>query len=102
VAARRASISANFDLDDVRPFLLRLGWDRRTAAITERWIRGIHLEQGKSIEVSITYDGKSSKLFIGCFMDDIDAPDLEFRGPPKLIREIRAHLHAFMKERSRA
>src|SRR5436305_1228348 len=88
--------SANFDGVDVEPFLCHLaskierGFDVTAARQTARQIRRLRHDAESEFSFDIHYAGERSKLTIGAFMDDIDAPDLWFVAPPALCREMSA------------
>ena len=98
---RTASTSANFDLVDVRPFLERLKLPAAVVNDVETWIRSLQPQDEQGVHFEMNWEGKAAKVTIGCYMDDIDAPDIEFRGPKSFIANVEFELEMFMEERGK-
>ena len=103
----RASTSFELDMADLRPVFRRLGFDHEGVAALVGWVKSIEVEDGKSVELPVTFKGRATKLFIGCFIDDILAPGIEFRGGRRMIeyieknvREVLEHLHGQKQKRT--
>ena len=90
--------SANFDSRKVRSFLKRLsalvdsGFGTAQVNALAREIRKMRRERSRQYVFQIGYQGANALLGIRAFMDDVEAPDLYFYAPLKLIREINKHL----------
>jgi len=86
--------STNFELDEVQPFLESLakmidaGFTTREIARLMEKIRNLEPEKREQIVFPITFRGVVCPLYIGVFMDDVEAPDISFSGPMELVRQI--------------
>lgn len=76
-----AEVSMNFDLENVRPFLVRVR-DVRGIGID---VDALHqhaaetpLDEERRIEVGATYDGRKVAVHYVVYMDDVDSPDIFF------------------------
>ncbi len=93
-----AETSGNFDLDEVVPFLERLGEQPGVSLNVGRllfsgeMIADIPHNETRTFENIGHVDGKLQILTIEAFMDDLDAPDLTFFGTERLIGIIDAML----------
>lgn len=93
--------SMNFDLEEVAPFLTRLGNHPRFtfptdfAAEISRAIGDLPVDATKRWSVTCGFDDADITLQIEAFMDDVDAPDLAFFSTQSAITEIERELEAF-------
>ena len=99
-----AEVSANFDLEDVEPFLLRLttlmpgSFRERYARQLAAWIAEQPVDSEKRYVYGVVFDGKKTDLEVVAFMDDIDAPDLCFCTHPELARRIDRLIDDYFEE----
>jgi len=97
--------STNFDPEMVRPFLERIqpfiesGFGAPQIEQVCQFVAGTPHDVERSLEFAIRHAGKSAKLQIRVFMDDIDAPDIYFFSPPALSQKIQAEYIKFADER---
>ena len=73
--------SMNFDLENVRPFLIELDAKFKFGFDIEKMVKfseSIKVEKEESIFIEIISSGEKSTMEFHVFMDDIDAPDLYF------------------------
>jgi hypothetical protein len=95
--------SMNFDQEGVGPFLtgfsrsLGSGLDARQAEELSQAIESLPTEQPGHWEYTVTVNGKSERLVVVAFKDDVDAPDLAFYGSPELAAQIQRQLDTFAK-----
>jgi len=97
--------STNFDPEMVRPFLERIqpfiesGFGTQQVEQVCQFVSSTPHDEERSLEFAIRHAGKSAKLQIRVFMDDIDAPDIYFFSPPALSQKIEAEYIQFADER---
>ncbi|WP_116598680.1 hypothetical protein [Primorskyibacter marinus] len=97
-----AEASANFDLDNVAPFFSDLAAhpdltvDPDDLASIATQIAGLTVGATRQWILTIGANGTDSRITLEVFMDDQDAPDLSFFGPPAAIRMINGALRDFM------
>ena len=89
--SRVIEYSANFSSDTLDELL------RRVVAATNGFVSDFHhgkviefvgsleLEETKPISFAIRPNGQTASLGLSIFMDDIDAPDVSFFGPPDIL-----------------
>jgi hypothetical protein len=86
--------SANFDLDEVKPFLERLakfidtGFTADEIASLMAKIQNLEPEKRLQMVFPITFQGIVSPFYLGVFMDDVAAPDICFSGAVEFVRHI--------------
>ena len=86
--------SINFDAEDVRPFLERVsqlieqGFGHTEVDQVSEMVHGMECEDEKELGFPIVHSGSESFFAIRVFLDDTDAPDVYFFGPPKLAEQI--------------
>jgi hypothetical protein len=91
-----AEWSANLDFEDLEPVLKTVGKciEKGFGAQEISEVMGVaeatKPEQTKVLRFPITANGQKSELWLVIFMDDIDAPDLEIHGAPRLIKKLGA------------
>ena len=104
VAERVVEFSANFDSEDVRPFLERIskhvesGFDFDQIELLCRAIASLELDQEATMEFPVCCQGQESKLEVHLFLDDTDSPDLYFWAVPGLISHIEAEHSSFFEK----
>lgn len=97
--------SMNFDQDGVGPFLAELsrsfasGLDASQADALARSIDSLPVEQTGSWEYKVVANGKTERLVVVAFKDDVDAPDLAFYSSPDLAARIQKRLGVFARAR---
>ena len=90
--------SANFDSDQVQPFLERIaqsidsGFGATEIAAVVKRLRRLKLNQTGHAGFLITHKGTRCPFRICIFMDDVDAPDIDFYAPVELTRRIEDEL----------
>lgn len=88
----------NFDQEGVGPFLDELSRsldsDLDAGALTKA-IDSLPVEQTGNWEYSVTSEGKTERLVVVAFKDDIDAPDLAFYSSSDLAARIQTQLESF-------
>ena len=96
--------STNFDLENVRPFLLRIaplitsGFGDHEIDQVLGLVKSMKHDDEEEIAFTIVHRGRRSAFLIHVFMDDIDSPDIAFFGPPDLARQIDAEMDKFWEE----
>ena len=96
--------SANFDMENVRPFLQRIspfiesGFGEVQIQQVCQLAESLAHNAEQELEFPIRYAGRGSLLRIGIFMDDISAPDVYSFSPPALAAKIDAELEMFCDE----
>jgi hypothetical protein len=95
--------SMNFDQEGVGPFLHELsrsftsGLDPAQAEQLTDSIDALAIEQTGSWEFKVVANGKTERLVIVAFKDDVDAPDLAFYSSPELSARIDEQLEFFAR-----
>ena len=90
--------SANFDSEEVGPFLARLkplielGFSDKEILQVQKTLESMKVDEEKDLEFPIRYQGEQTVLRIRIFMDDVNAPDLFFFTDPKLAEAIDAEI----------
>jgi hypothetical protein len=90
--------STNFGPKEVRPFLKRLsalvdsGFGPARVNGIARELKKLKRERTRQYVFPITFEGTTALLGIRVFMDDIDAPDIYFYAPLKLLRQIEKRI----------
>lgn len=73
--------SMNFDLVNVRPFLLELnsdlGLDLEVEEIVS-FVRSVPMEEERDTKIDVAFGGTSQTLTLDVYMDDNESPDLYF------------------------
>ena len=96
--------SANFDLENIGPFLGRLsafiesGFGANEIQKVCRAVDEMEHDEQREMEFPIRHGGTDSLLRVGIFMDDVDAPDLYFFSPPALALQIDEEIDRFFEE----
>ncbi|MEJ1097010.1 MULTISPECIES: hypothetical protein [unclassified Pseudoxanthomonas] len=91
----------NFDQEGVGPFLAELsrsftsGLDASQADILAQSIDSLPVGQTGNWEYKVVANGKTERLVIVAFQDDVDAPDLAFYSSPELAARIQDQLESF-------
>ena len=91
----------NFDQEGVGPFLSELsrsltsGLDASQADALAQSIDSLPVEQTGNWEYEVVANGKTERLVIVAFKDDVDAPDLAFYSSPELSARIQGQLESF-------
>ena len=82
--------SMNFDLDGVRPFLEQVEQSLTLGLDVDRLVHLVEttpLDTLHGATFSCTYQGQEIEMKFSAFMDDIDAPDLQFFVPHEQLAE---------------
>ena len=93
--------SMNFDQEGVGPFLGSLsqsfssGFSADQADKLAAAIDSLPVEQTGNWEYNVTVNGRTERLVVVAFKDDIDAPDLAFYSSPGLAARIQKQLASF-------
>ena len=93
--------SMNFDQEGVGPFLVELsraftsGLELSQAETLALSIDSLPVEQTGSWEYEVAANGKTERLVVVAFKDDVDAPDLAFYSSPELAARIQEQLDSF-------
>jgi hypothetical protein len=96
--------SANFDLENVQPFLERLkpliesGFSDKEILQLQKSVASMEVDEEKDFEFQIKYNGQSSALKIHVFMDDIESPDIAFFAVPELADKIDEEIQRFFED----
>lgn len=91
----------NFDQEGVGPFLVELsrsftsGLEPSQAETLAQSIDSLSVEQTGSWEYEVPANGKTERLVVVAFKDDVDAPDLAFYSSPELAARIQEQLDSF-------
>lgn len=86
--------SVNFDMDQVQPFLRRVarfissGFGSVEISRLIKRIKRLKPDESCPFVYPIVFMGVAAPFRIVVFMDDIDAPDVDFYAPVKLTRQI--------------
>jgi HEAT repeat protein len=102
-AGETAEASTGFDLEQVEPFLKRLGtvvtgFGATQVAQVVRTMDDLEVDDESNLEFEVKYRGLTVPLNIGIFMDDEGAPDLYFSTTTDLAARIRTLIEAFLEE----
>ena len=93
--------SMNFDQEGVGPFLAELsrsftsGLEPSQAGSLAQSIASLPVDQTGNWEYTVVANGKTERLVIVAFKDDIDAPDLAFYSSSELAARIQERLESF-------
>ena len=96
--------SMNFDMENLEPFLQRVasliseGFGQAEVSQIVGNAQAMVIDQEKSQEFTIQFDGKQSPFGGTIVMDDIDAPDAYFFSPPDLAIKIDEQMDKFCEE----
>ncbi len=96
--------SMNFDLENVRPFLLRIapliasGFGAAEIDRIVTLVKSMKHEDEREVAFDIIHEGRRSAFRIGVFMDDLDSPNIHFFGPPALAQQIDTQMDKFCEE----
>ncbi|MGY0635265.1 hypothetical protein [Luteimonas sp. A478] len=91
----------NFDQEGIRPFLAELsrsfssGLEPARADELAQSIESLSVEQTGNWEYEVVANGKTERLVVVAFKDDVDAPDLAFYSSPELASRIQEQLESF-------
>ena len=93
--------SMNFDQDGVGAFLTELsrsftsGLEPSQADTLAQSIGSLPIDQTGNWEYTVVANGKTERLVVVAFKDDVDAPDLAFYSSPELATRIQERLESF-------
>ena len=96
--------SMGFDQEGVQPFLERVaelvetGFTPLEARRLAQEISALAVEDSRSWEFNVTYNGVPTLLRVDAFQDDYEAPDLSFLTSAPLAARIDAELASFAEE----
>lgn len=96
--------SMNFDMKNLRPFLVRLshivqaGFSESEIETVMSSANNMKVNQQNDFTFDIKYNEKRTKLKISIFLDDIDAPDVYFYSCPELATTINNEMVKFAEE----
>ena len=96
--------STAFDLDQVRPFLLRVsrdierGFDSATVERVYARIAALPLDSTITDDFTVSFDGRQYPLQLIAFMDDVNSPDLALWTPSPLAEHIDSTMQAFLAQ----
>ena len=95
--------STNFDLENVKPFLVRLsthvdGFGPAQIDPLVEDVAGMSVDAEKSWAFDVVHDGEPTPLHIRVFMDDEEAPDLYFFTSAALAATINQEMKAYFDE----
>jgi hypothetical protein len=95
--------SMNFDSAQVGPFLGRMverisGFGAREAAQVVHLLDELEVGEERDLQFEVEHRGQLVPLWIGVFMDDVDAPDLYFFTVPQLAAKIEELMNDFGNE----
>lgn len=88
----------NFDQEGVGPFLNKLSRSfisNLDADVLTKAIDSLPVDQTGKWEFSVISGGKTERLVVVAFKDDMDAPDLAFYSSPELASRIQEQLESF-------
>jgi hypothetical protein len=91
----------NFDFEGVKPFLERLvplvtsGFGSGEVASLLAKIEALEPDQRLQTVFPIAFHGGVCPLYVGVFMDDVDAPDICFSGPAELAQLIDGEMKKY-------
>lgn len=95
--------SSNFDLSNVRPFLLELDTDLKLDLEVEEivsFVGSVPLDEERITEIDVTFGGVRHTLTLDVYMDDNESPDLYFfTGDESLARAIQRQMASFAENR---
>ena len=95
--------SMNFDVSNVRPFLLELNSDLGLDLDVEEivsLVRSVPEEEEISTETKVTFGGKTHTLILIVYMDDNESPDLYFFAEDEsLAKAIQKQMVSFAESR---
>lgn len=103
-AVKQSETGANFDLENVPLFLKRIapfiakGFGKQQVDYIANLIDELELHEQRDITFQIVFEGHSCELGMHIFLDDIDAPDINFMGPKSLICKIEAEMDKLADE----
>lgn len=96
--------SANFDIENVRPFLQRIsqliesGFNEPQIEQVFQLAEHMKIDEEKGFDFPIKYSGKSANLRVQIFMDDLNSPDIYFFSLPPLAAQIDSEMQRFFEE----
>lgn len=99
-----ANVSANFDQDNVAPFLRRLiplvsnGFKLHDVARVERMLQRMKVDQTFQIRFPVRYQGRDVEFVVRAFMDDLASPDMTFETDDGFCAAIEAELVRYFDE----
>jgi hypothetical protein len=98
-----AEASMNFDANAVEPFLQRLsplimGFGPTEIGQVLKAVDELEVDDERELCFQVTHHGQAVPLNIRIFKDDVDAPDLYFFAPQKLVEEINQQMNVFCEE----
>jgi hypothetical protein len=99
--------SISLDSDDVEPVLFRVsslmtaGFSRSAARVLANRINAQPVESERAYTYKVTYRGRTIRLRVIAFMDDVNAPDLSFFTTADAARAIQGELEAYFKAQNK-
>lgn len=95
--------STNFDLENVRPFLLRVskrveGFGTAEIDTVVREITEMPVDGEREWHFEVEHEGTHVSLHIRVFMDDLETPDVYFFTSPELAASIQSEMESFADE----
>jgi len=95
--------SMNFDLSNVRPFLLELNTDLKLDLEVEEifsFVRSVPMEEERATRIAATFGGARHTLTLEVYMDDNESPDLYFFSEDEgLAQAIQRQMVSFAESR---
>ena len=93
----------NFDAQLVGLFLERMsalikGFGPAEISQVSRVVDELSVGEESELRFHVTHDDKTVPMIIRVFKDDVDAPDLYFFAPRKLVEEINKLMDVFCEE----
>jgi hypothetical protein len=90
---------ANFEIEDVAPVLSRTGlFDMAMVRDIDRWVRRTWWFCTRKRTVEVMFAGRTERIRITCFKDDIRSPDISFRGAEEVVAIIEKAISAYRSE----
>ena len=86
--------STSFDQENVAPFLARVaslfksGFGSKEATVLADSINDLPIESTAMWEYAVSIDGKTERLVVLAFKDDVDTPDIYFYSSPAVADAI--------------
>lgn len=97
-AVKGSETSANFDLDELGPFLkcisrhITSGFRNAEISSLVKKVRRLRPDSDADFVFQIRFKGVICPFHIRVFMDDVNAPDVSLYGPPQLTRLVEKEM----------
>ena len=97
-----AEASSNFDTESLEEFLRKIvpvfdgGFDTSEIRQVVRVVRSRPLDAEQTLSFGVIFEACPETLEVHLFMDDVEAPDVYFRGTTNVIKRIQAKLDKFL------